>query len=115
MKLDTHNLKKLAKLSIQNGEINDTIATFVSQKLNNLQLKKYIAYLKIEIAQTTVYVTTADVASEEFEVQLKNYFRDNTVIFDKNETLGAGLAVRHDDMIIDVSLKNMIENTVNTV
>lgn len=115
MNITDREIKKLANLSIQKGEINGTIAKFVLNKLTRSQLEKYVKYLKTEISHQTVYIQVATKESGDLEKKLGEYFEGQTVEFKLDSSLGGGLKIQQTDTIIDLSLKYMIDNAVKTV
>lgn len=114
MKLTDYDVKKLTQISLENGKINSEVAEFVMTKFTKKNLKIYKKYLTKEISRQTVVVKTANVDFD-LEKKLKEHFAQKQIIIFEDNSLGAGMRIQQDDIIIDLTVKNMIHTTVKNV
>ena len=111
--MNNTQLKQLAEMTVQDGQVNRTVAEFVMTKLNRTQLKTYVMYLKNELIKDKVNVKTSEMIDQETEKQFQSLFAEKELQFETDEALGAGIYVKAGDTIIDLTMKNYINQTVN--
>lgn len=113
--MNKQQIVKLVGLTFVHGEIDENVAIYVLQKLNKNELKIYSRYLKNEIEKNKVIITTSEKLSTEDTKKFKDFFPGKNVFFETDAALGGGIKVKTQNDIIDLSIKNYIDNTINSV
>lgn len=113
MEISDKDIQQLAELTIENGKVNAQVAEFVLTKLSKGDLKKYLANLKQIFNKNRVYVTISDASVTNLKKTLEEAFKGKEVIFTEDKTIGAGFKAQMGDTIIDMTMKNYLEETVD--
>lgn len=108
-----HDIKKLAKHTIVDGAVNKAVAQYVTSNLTRSDIKNYVFYLKKEIQQRTVYITSAEELQESQKKKFAEMFVHKDAVFTTDKNLGAGIVIKTNDTIMDASLKGLIDTTIN--
>lgn len=105
-------LKRLADLTIEEGKANQKIAGFALRKLPARELKSYLFYLKQALRNSRAAVTHAGELNEAAKKLLAKRFPGKELTFAREDALGAGLEIEFEDNIMKLSIRNMLERTV---
>ena len=109
-------IKKVAKMSYSGDLLDKDKVIKISKSLKRENLKAYIKTLKNMEAKKTVVVT---LSSEERIKGLKDYFSklypDKRIIIQIDESLLAGIRVVDFDNVYELSLKDLLENSIKGV
>lgn len=106
-------LKKLAQMSIEDQKVNQSVALYVTKKLSKSDLKTYLLYLKQEVKNSTVYISTEDTLSEDLKTKFTHMFQNKNLEYSVDDTLGGGIYVKNADNIIDASIKGSVKTIVS--
>lgn len=115
MEISDKDIQQLAELTIQNGKVNAQVAEFVLTKLSKGDLKKYLGHLKHFFNKNRVYVTISDASVADLKKTIEEAFKGKDVIFTEDKTIGAGFKAQLGDTIIDMTLKNYLQETVDSL
>lgn len=111
-----HNEKKLKKLAViaaENKTIPSEIEQFVLTKLNKKELKTFLHFYRLALSKKRLYVTTPfPISNDELE-NLKNLYKNKEIINSIDESLGAGIKLKNDDLVIDFTFKKYINDTID--
>lgn len=113
--MNRQQLKKLADLSITSENVNTNVAKYVLQKLSRDDLKEYLLLLKKLVNENTVYVKTDIDTTQDVKKTLSGMFPGKKLVFEKDHFSGGGIVVRTGDNIFNLSVKNYINQTVETL
>ncbi|MDO8269953.1 MAG: hypothetical protein Q7T54_04775 [Candidatus Levybacteria bacterium] len=109
---NNQKLKKLALISAEATSIPKDIENFVLKCLNKQDLKAFLHYYKLELDKKRVYVSSTNVISGENLGLIKKMYAGKDIITIIDENLGAGLKLKHDDLVVDFTFKKYINDTV---
>ncbi|MHB9154257.1 MAG: hypothetical protein ACYC5N_01030 [Endomicrobiales bacterium] len=109
------DLKKLAFLTVGSGEVSPSVREHILTRLSREDVKKYLFYLKAELADRQVRVTAHGAPAEPVRNAFQRLFPGRELVFATDEGLGAGFSIEHRDDIINLHLKNLIERTIDRV
>lgn len=105
-------LKKLAIASFTRGNIDSKKIIRIAPKLKRSELRKYIKYLKIQIAKDIVRVQVpnmGDYNDKELKKKFFKLFPNKKFVVEENPDLILGVRVIDNDKIYDFNLKNSFE------
>jgi len=105
-------MKKLALIAAQSNQIPTDIADYVLNYLGKQDLKEFLKYYKMAVDKKVVYVATPDSLSTASLNILKNLYKAKELKIKIDTSLGAGLKIQEDDMIVDFSIKKYINDTI---
>ncbi len=113
--MNKNQIKQLAKLTIDETKINQKVATFVLNKLSRKELIYYIRLLKTIAQKNMVRIVSSDPINATFKSALLKKFSNKHVVFEQNDDFGPGIKAIINDTIMDLSIKNYIDNTVDNL
>lgn len=105
-------LKSLAKIASQNSVIPQDIESFVLTKLNKLELKLFLRFYNLELQRKSVKVSSASELSKETINSIHDIFVEKNIENVIDPTLGGGIKLQQDDLIIDFTVKKYINDTI---
>ena len=105
-------LKKLAHLATETNHVPDDISEFVQKCLSKKELKEFLFYYKLALAEKRVYIFSPLPLSEMDMRALKDIYKDKEILSVIDKTLGGGLKIKENDMIVDFTFKNYINDTI---
>lgn len=106
-------IKKLAHASFKNAQLDAPRVRKISKLLKKEELKYYIKALKqIENKKTiTLVVSDEDIDSVANVVEkIRKIYPDKKILIKTDPTLIAGIKVINDDLIYEVSVKQILED-----
>lgn len=115
MNIKVNDLKKLAELTFENGETNKNVAEFVLNKLTKKELKTYLILLRQELLKKRIFVRASKNVSDEMQRKLQRIFKEKEIILEKDESVGAGLFLQVNDNIINLTIENFIDQTIDSL
>lgn len=110
--MSDEEIKKIAKFTISEGKINQTVARFVLKRFSRKYLLKYLMYLKRMTFENSVRIVTSSEVSLTIKNELEHKFEGKNIFYEVDSTLGDGIKVKIGDTVIDFSLKNYLDNIV---
>lgn len=113
--MNRQQLKKLADLTIASENVDAGIIKYVSEKLSRSDLKEYLLLLKKLVNDNTVYVKTDIDISRDVKKTISEIFPGKKLIFEKDTLSGGGISIKTGDNIFNLSVKNYINQTVETL
>lgn len=105
-------IKKLAQLAANNKSIPKDIEEFVLTILSKQELKDFLSYYKFELDNKRLYVTAAKELSTHEKTLLESLFNNKELVIDIDNSLGAGLLLKNNDIVIDFSFRGFIDETI---
>ncbi|OGH37772.1 MAG: hypothetical protein A2905_02950 [Candidatus Levybacteria bacterium RIFCSPLOWO2_01_FULL_36_10] len=108
-------IKKLAQMTVENGQVNETVRNFVLKKLSKKDTKVYLLYLISHIRKNEVYVTIANDPDKNTHENISKLFKSKNIKFKIDPKIGAGLKVEYDDNIVSLNVRNLIERTISDI
>lgn len=108
-------LKQLLLISYKNGELDSQTVAKISEKLDRTQLKQYIKALKNAEKLRNVYVETPFAQNKSIMESVKSLFPDKKMQNLKNSSLIVGAKISYNDDIVEVSLKNNLDQIVKNI
>lgn len=105
-------LKKLAHIASENDKIPEDITEFVLKRLSKKELKDFLYFYKAELEKKRVYVYAAVKLSVKELTDLKSLYKNKEILPIIDGSLGGGLRIKEDDMVVDFTLKNYINETI---
>jgi len=113
--MKTNYLKELAYQTVVNGMIEKNVEKFVLDKLSKSELKEYLLHLKRSLAKETLIVISATEIDATTKKLLMRQFGKKYVDSQINPKVGAGLVIKNNDDIIDLSLMGEIQRFIRTI
>lgn len=110
---DTY-ISALAKQLVEKT-VDKKTAEAVLERLNKQDLKRLLFYLKKELAQRKVYVSSVDTLDTETLKTLQGIFQEKEVVSVIDPDLFAGVRIQDNDMIFDFSIKDKIKRTIHSL
>jgi hypothetical protein len=110
--MDRSTIKKMAEMTVQNGEVNEAVRRHVLGRFTAPDIKQYLFYLEKAVRQQQVRVRLPDAPDKELKQQLQSLFRGKELRFEPSPALGAGIQIEHGDDVVTITVRNMIERTV---
>ena len=105
------DLKKLARVTVLNNNIDTGIREYVLTKLSRTELKEYLLHLKSLTQRNTVTVIGREI-TQELKKRIGNIYKDKQIIFVADDTISEGIKIIDNDTITDLTLENYIDNTI---
>lgn len=110
--VNKQKLKKLAIIAAKENKIPRDIEEYVLKHLEKQELKEFLWFYKNALSRERVYVSSSHpIAADNLEL-LKKRYNNKELIFDTDETLGAGIRLVDNDLIVDFSFKNILDETI---
>jgi len=110
--INKQKIRKLAYIAAQEDVIPKDIEQYVLNYLGKQELKAFLSFYKNALNKKRVYVSTSSGISKESLKALKDQYKVKEIIEITDETLGAGIKLREDDMIVDFTFKKYINDTI---
>lgn len=105
-------LRKLAELTMANGVVDEKVQNFVLTKLSKKDTKIYLFHFKNVFKKSQVYVTMTDEPEKNTVEYFAKLFKGKGINFLIDRSLGAGISLKFDDNIINISVKSFIEQAI---
>lgn len=115
MKVNVVKLKEIAKLISEKEDNDEKILNFLFNKLNKLEFKLFLKYLKKENEQNTVIIKTAIEPGEKFKQIINRLFYGKKIIFKEDKGLGAGIEIKDSDNFLNLNINSIISETVDSL
>lgn len=113
--LKKSKIKKLAIDSFKNNELNVFRVKKIAGLLKRGDLKLYIKALKRADGRNTITLVVPDEDIENVAgvaAKLKKAYPDKKILIKVDPTLIAGIKIINDDLIYEVSIKQMLEDLI---
>ena len=110
--INTQKIRKLALIAAESKNIPADIEQFVLKYLGKQDLKTFLAFYKNALNKRRVYVSSADKLSTDNLKMLKDIYNAKDIIELSDQSLGAGLKLVNDDMVVDFTFKKYINDTI---
>lgn len=105
----------LAKIVSKADQTDERVKRFLVAKLTRGELKLFLKYLEKEINKDRIIISVADGLTNDIKNKLKEIFKDKTLIFHEDKILGAGIKVKVQDDLIDMSVKGLIDSFTSRI
>lgn len=105
------DLKKIARVTVMNNNIDSKVKEFVLTKLTRSELREYLMHLKNLTQRNTVTVVGHDITYD-LKVRISNIYRGKHIIFVRDTGISEGIKIIDNDTETDFTLENYIDNTV---
>ncbi len=106
-------IKKLAKQSFKNGNLDMKIIRKTASLLSKKQLKTYIKFLKKFENERLVWVfTPMNKVENKITDRIKSIFPNKKVEYVIDPSLIAGLRIVDNDMVYELNLKDFLRNMI---
>lgn len=110
--VNQQKIKKLAEIASEKEAISQDVQEYVLTVLGKQDLKIFLMYFKQMIDKKTVYVKSAtEITNQSLQI-LKNNFDGKKILVEEDKSLGAGVKLKIDDMVVDFTIKNYINETI---
>lgn len=110
---DTY-ISALAKQLVEKT-VDKKTAEAVLERFSKQDLKKLLFYLKKELAQSKVYVSSVDKLDTETLKTLQSIFKEKEIVSVIDPNVFAGIKIQDNDMIFDFSIKDKIKRTIQSL
>lgn len=110
-----NNIKKLAKITAEEGKVNPQVAQFVLTKLPRKSLILYLRYLRSLVKHDSVKISSKTPLNNALKKQLLKHFPKKNVIFITKPSIGDGIKVEINDTIIDLTVKGFINEVMQNL
>lgn len=110
---NNQKLKKLAKIAAEESKIPQDIEKFVLTKLNKQELKAFLNYYKSFLSKKRVFITSSQEISKETLSHISQMYKDNDIITLIDPSVGAGIKLQHDDLVVDFTFLKYINDTID--
>lgn len=102
-------IKKLARITIRNGNVDKRIAKYALSKLTRKELIIYLAWLKRVVYENSVRVISAQEPPTKVKQSIKGKFKDRIVFFEQDQSQSEGIKIIIDDTITDLTVNGYID------
>ena len=115
--MNNSDIKKLAKLTLSDGETSAVLEKYVLEKLTRAELKTYLFFLKQEIKNRKVFVRTPGKPDKDILDKISKMFEGKMVDmhFEQMPSLGAGIQIELQDNLVELSLRNLISRSLENI
>lgn len=111
--INKQKIRKLAQIAASQSTMPRDVEEFVLKHMSKNELKDFLKFFKIELDKRRVYVISSDTLSGSVLNDLKDKFKDKEMVLSIDESLGAGLKIKDNDMVIDLSFQKYINDTID--
>lgn len=113
--LNKQKIRKLASITAESSRVSRDIEEYVLTKMSKQELKDFLKYLKMELDKKRVYVISSEAVSKENLSLIKRKFEGKRIVETLDKSLGGGLKIRDNDLVIDFSFKKFINDTIERI
>lgn len=113
--MNTATLKKLAYLTAEQPVVPDAVVRFCERRLSRAHRKIFLFYLRQAWQRRQVYVRAAGTPDATVTGAITRRYPDALLHVASAPELGGGLQIEHDDTIIDISFRRMVETTFRRI
>lgn len=113
--MNTATLKKLAYLTAEQPAVPDAVIRFYERRLTRAHRKKFLFYLRQAWGRRQVYVRTAGTPDASVTGAIARRYPGSILHVASAPALGGGLQIEHDDTIIDISFRRMVETAFRRI
>lgn len=110
--INKQKIRKLAQMAASEKVIPADIEKFVLEYLGKQDLKTFLTFYKNALQKKRVFVSAASEISKDSLKALRDQYKGKEVIELTDSTLGAGIKIVEDDMVVDFTFKKYINDTV---
>ena len=111
--MKSNDIKKLAKLTLEQNSTQKRVMDYVLSNLPRRQLVVYLRYLKMLIEENTVHIISKENISENLKKELTKRFAGKKVLFEEDKNIGDGIIAKINDTIIDLSLPSYVTEAID--
>mgnify|MGYP001586782678 CR=1 FL=1 len=105
-------IKKLARITINNGQVDTRAAKYVLSNLTRKELIDYLAAIKRVVYENSVRVISSEALPAKTKQSIKSKFKSMVVFFEQDKSLSSGIKIIIDDTIIDLTVNGYITNAL---
>ncbi len=109
-------IKDLASGSLDNkGKVDEKIARYVLEKLNKKELKLFLRRFKKISNEKSVTVKYEGKLTDEIKKNLETMFENRIINYEQDKSLGGGIMIIDNDMIVNYTIDGLIENRIKLI
>lgn len=108
-------IKNLVLQSYTNDTLDEKKVYAIFGLLRRREFKQYLNKLKQYEKQKSLIVTVAHIPTKDEQNKIKAMFKDKKIIYIINPSLIVGTKIINDDLVYELSLKNVLEDLVSHV
>lgn len=115
--MNNSDLKKLARLTVSDGQTADELEKYVLEKLTRADLRTYLFYLKQEIKNRKVFVRTPG-KPDKGTIEIINKLFEGKAVemnYEQMQPLGAGIQIEYKDNLVELSLRKLISRSLENI
>lgn len=101
-------IKKLAKLTIRNGNVDKKIAKYALSRLTRKEFITYLACLKTVVYKNSVRVISAQELPSKVKQSIERKIKNRIIFFEQDQSQSEGIKIIIDDTIIDLTVSGYI-------
>ncbi len=105
-------ITQLAISCANSDKLSKKVIDFVLFNLTKGELKFFLREYKTAISKKRVYITASSSLNKETMSFLKSMYKNFGLEVNYDKTLGAGIKIQQNDMIMDFTFKKYLEDTI---
>lgn len=113
--MNKKHIKKLVIHSYKKERLDSKIVQRIADLLSRSELKDYLNELKRYEKKRTVIVSLTDYPTELEQKKLGALFPHKKIVYNIDPSLLTGMRVMDDDVLLDINLKNTLDELVEHV
>jgi F0F1-type ATP synthase delta subunit len=109
-------IKELAKTAIEkDGTVNNKIADYALNKLTKKELKVFLRKLRKFNNESTVTVRYEGKMNTDIKNNIKKMFENKKINYERDKTLGGGIMIIDNDMIVNYTIGGILDNKMSLI
>ena len=112
--MNKEELVKIARAILKKDKIDKKLAAELIKNLKRQDLSMFQRVMQRLYNQKTVKVISQEPLSQALKKSLTARFADKEVVFE-NEEIGDGIKIINNDTIIDLTIENYVDNTIQSL
>lgn len=114
--ISSQHIKELAKTAIDDkGNINTKVSDFVLNKLTKKELKIFLRKLKKINSENSVTVIYEGNLTNSIKKNIEDMYRNKKISYERNSTLGGGIMIIDNDIIINQTVAGILDNKMSVL
>mgnify|MGYP001584407795 CR=1 FL=1 len=105
-------IKRLAKTTVRNGQINMRAAKYALSSLTRKELIVYLATIKRVVYENSVRVISPEALPIKIQQSIESKFKGRVIFFEQDKSLDSGIKIVIDDTIIDLTVNGYITSAL---
>ena len=113
--INNKKIKKLAQIESEKNAITKDISKFVIEYIEKKELKVFLNYYKSALDKKTVHIKSAEKISASKIKEFESIYKNKDIVFSVDEELGGGFILRENDSVVDFTVKDYINKTIDSL